>query len=256
MLGHQVLTELRKHVDVEAMSRTTTPAVDATNIASVERAIDLVRPSVVINCIGIVRQRSVAQAEAITVNALFPHLLADIVKSRNVHLVHISTDCVYSGRCGMYCEDDPVDPVDAYGMTKALGEPFGPHVTTIRTTFVGRELRRQSGLLEWFLRQRSCRGYRRHFFSVMTTLRVARVLASIVRDGAPRSGLFHLAGPRVSKHDFLMAVRDALQLDIEIAPDDATECDRSLIGERFRRTFGIPTAPTLTDIIEDLSDGI
>ena len=107
----------------------------------------------VVNCIGLVKQRPEAAdaAALVRANALFPHQLRAACAQRGARLIHISTDCVFSGDRGGYAEDDRPDPADLYGRSKLAGEPEGEGVLTLRTSMLGRELDRASGLLEWFL---------------------------------------------------------------------------------------------------------
>src|SRR5207244_2190179 len=116
--------------------------VDALAFDSVAKAVETARPDVVINAIGIVKQRATAHDPvlSITLNSLFPHRLAALCRSSRARLIHFSTDCVFSGRRGDYSEDDNPDPVDLYGRSKLLGEVDGSGVLTIRTSIIGREL--------------------------------------------------------------------------------------------------------------------
>src|SRR5262249_60392818 len=112
----------------------------------------------------------------IDINAAAHHRIARLCRNAGARLIHISTDCVFSGRTGMYTEQDIADAEDLYGRVKLLGEPVAPHCLTLRTSFVGRELSGKLGLLEWFLAQRGpINGFRRGIFSGVTTLEISRV---------------------------------------------------------------------------------
>jgi len=217
--------------------------VEATEAGTAAAAIDHTRPEVVVNCIGIVKQRAAASdaAQSIRVNALFPHLLARVCAEARCRLIHISTDCVFSGRRGGYTEDDEPDPLDLYGRTKLLGEVAGAGCLTLRTSMIGRELAGESGLLEWLLSQRGgrVRGYRNAVFSGLTTAALARVIGALVSDHGELEGLFHVASEPISKHDLLVRIDRALDLGIEIDPVDEPHCDRSLDGSRFASATGI-----------------
>src|SRR5688572_14501723 len=130
--------------------------VAAEDLESVKRAVMTTRPDVILNCIGIVKQDKAAKDPlmSITVNSLFPHRLANMARDAGARLIHLSTDCVFSGRDGNYAEDDLPDPPDLYGRSKLLGEVDGDGCLTIRTSMIGRELRGSHGLIEWFLSQR------------------------------------------------------------------------------------------------------
>ena len=170
MLGHVLWRECSARFDASATVRgasldgpftgaldpdRTLTGVTVEDLVSVEQALAHSDATVAVNCIGLVKQRPEATeaAEAIRINALFPHQLATACAAQGVRLIHISTDCVFSGRQGGYPEADPPDPVDLYGRSKLLGEPQGPGVLTLRTSMIGPELGRAQGLLEWLVAQ-------------------------------------------------------------------------------------------------------
>ena len=129
-------------------------SVDADNFDTLARVLDRVRPDAVINCIGIVKQLTAAQdpLRALPINSLLPHRLAQLCHLMGARLIHISTDCVFSGRKGNYRETDFADADDLYGRSKLLGEVDQQHVITLRTSIIGRELVNRNGLVEWFFR--------------------------------------------------------------------------------------------------------
>ena len=139
------------------------------------------RPEVVVNCIGIVKQRPAAKESvpSLEVNALFPHRLSLMCQAVPARLLQISTDCVFSGRKGGYTEQDLSDADDLYGRTKFLGELDEAHCLTLRSSIIGHELSRKTGLVEWFLAQKGgqCKGFTRAMFSGLTTAALADVLA-------------------------------------------------------------------------------
>ena len=215
--------------------------VSAEDMGSVANAVAEVGPDVVVNCVGIVKQASAASEAipCITVNALFPHRLADLCTERGSRLVHISTDCVFSGRAGGYTEDDIPDPVDLYGRSKLLGE-VDDGCLTIRTSIIGRELSGAGGLLEWFLAQHgSVRGFRRAVFSGLTTEALAELLATLICEHRELTGIRHVASAPISKHDLLGMLREAYGLDVQIVADDEMICDRSLDGTKLERETGV-----------------
>jgi dTDP-4-dehydrorhamnose reductase len=214
--------------------------VHADPIDSVTEAINRVRPDVVINCIGVIKQREEAKAAVpnILINALFPHQLADLCSAVRARLIHISTDCVFSGRRGTYSEADIPDPADLYGRAKLLGELNRPGCLTLRSCIVGWELRSGLGLLEWFASQRgrTIKGYRRAVFTGFATAVMVDLMADLIESHPDLSGLYQVASMPISKYDLLLRLRDALGWkDIAIVPDDQFRCDRSLVGTRFER---------------------
>jgi dTDP-4-dehydrorhamnose reductase len=224
----------------------------AEDIGTVRRVLDERRPDVAENCVGVVKQLAEAKdpVTSISVNALFPHLLARECRGRGIRLIHVSTDCVFSGKQGRYKESDSSDASDLYGRTKFLGEVPGPGCLTLRTSIIGRELHGSHGLIEWFLSQqgKSVRGFRRAIFSGLTTRELSRVICRVIESHPDLEGLYHVAAEPISKFDLLHLVRDAYGLDITIEPDDSFACDRSLDGTRFRKAAGY-VAPPWSEVI-------
>ena len=230
--------------------------VDLTDDAAIGATLLPTRPDTVINAAGLVKQRPGGQEAlaAITLNALLPHRLAVLCAAGGIRLIHLSTDCVFSGRQGKYREDDPADPSDTYGRSKLLGEVAGPGQLTVRMSAIGRELRGRSGLLEWLLANRGgrVRGFTRAVFSGLTTAELATTIASVLEHQPSLEGVWHVAAPAISKHDLLVSLRDALDIPLEIEPDEATVIDRSLDDARFRKTTGL-SRPTWESMISALA---
>ena len=221
--------------------------VAAEDMRAVETVLDAFSPQVVVNCIGIVKQIKAAY-DPITstqLNALFPHLLARACHQRGSRLLHISTDCVFSGLRGPYSEADVADADDLYGRTKRLGEVVGEGACTLRTSIIGPELRRGTGLLEWFLSQQSAAvdGFCNAFYSGFPTVVMADILRMVICEHAGLSGLWHVSSAPISKFDLLCLVRDTYRKDIQINPDTEFHCDRRLDSTRFREATGFTPAP-------------
>lgn len=229
--------------------------VSAEDFQSVVRAVDTVQPAVMINCIGIVKQAKAAKDPLISieVNALFPHRLARLCQRRGIRLIHISTDCVFSGRKGDYGENDLPDAEDLYGRTKFLGEVSYENCLTLRTSMIGRELETSHGLIEWFLSQegRTVDGYTRAIFSGFTTNALSEIIAKIVDEQPEMYGVWHIASYPISKFDLLSLVKKVYGLNIGIQRDEAVVCDRSLNADRFRQATGF-VPPTWYDMIEQM----
>ncbi len=225
--------------------------VAAQDFDSIVRACAQARPDVVINCIGIVKQDAAAKdpLPSINVNALLPHRLGDLCAAIGARLIHISTDCVFSGRAGHYTETDTPDATDLYGRTKLLGEVPRANCLTIRTSIIGRELAGAHGLVEWFFSQRgsTVRGFTKAVFSGWTTTALAEVLRRIIMEQAELSGLWHVAAEPINKFELLKLVRAEYELEIEIEVDETFVCDRSLDATRFRAATGLvpPTWPEM-----------
>jgi dTDP-4-dehydrorhamnose reductase len=229
--------------------------VQAEKIETVARALIKSKPDVVINCVGIVKQSQAAAdpIASITVNSLFPHLLARECSSHDARLIHFSTDCVFSGKKGMYSVNDSADPEDLYGRTKLLGEVGGKASLTIRSSLIGRELGTRNGLLEWFLAQRgkSVKGYKNAIFSGFTTLEMSNVISMILKEHENLTGIWHIASNPISKYDLLSLINREMDLGIQIEPEDSVVCDRSLDGSAFSSLTGY-RPPSWNDMIKEM----
>lgn len=255
MLGHQLVRDLRVHHQVQGTVRR---QVDVRDMDRVKSALAEISPEAVINATGIIPQRPQGSnlVESLQVNALFPHLLSRACGDIGARLIHISTDCVFSGERGGYREEDRPDPVDLYGYTKLLGEIYGEGRLTLRTSLVGRGLTHKTGLLDWFLNQHQpVNGYRNAIFSGVTTTELSRVVAKLLGEHPGASGLYHVSAEPISKFDFLVLVRKHFGLSTEIIPTDDPRVDRSLVSSRFRAEFKY-VAPPWNAMIEELAKGI
>jgi dTDP-4-dehydrorhamnose reductase len=214
---------------------------------SVIQVISRVKPTVVVNCIGVVKQKmkSVSRLESILINSLFPHRLANLCLAANSRLIQISTDCVFSGDKGGYVESDTADARDIYGRTKLLGEIDGEGLLTLRSSIIGRELSTTHGLIEWFLNQngKTVMGYKKAIFSGFPTIVLADILARIIVDYPNLEGVWHVASDPISKFDLLNLVRQTYELDIDIEPDEEVVVDRSLNADRFSQMTGFDSLP-------------
>ncbi|AYQ27175.1 MULTISPECIES: SDR family oxidoreductase [unclassified Polaromonas] len=214
--------------------------VDVLDDVALRAAFERVRPDVVINCVGLIKQKEHVEDPLVVlpINAMLPHRLALLCATGNVRLLHVSTDCVFSGRKGMYTEDDLSDAEDLYGKSKYIGEPRdAANVVTLRTSIVGRELNSSRALVDWFLAQQgSVHGFRRSIFSGMTTIELARVMRDVVLPDPSLHGLYHVSSAPISKFDLLKLVAAQYEKTIDVLPDDALVIDRSLDSSRFRQT--------------------
>jgi dTDP-4-dehydrorhamnose reductase len=230
--------------------------IDVMDLLALRRTLEAERPAVIINCVGIVKQRQEARMAipSITINSLLPHLLAEWAGNWGGRLIHFSTDCVFSGKKGNYCEDDPSDAEDLYGKSKFLGETTEANALTLRTSIIGRELDHFSSLLEWFLAQKgeNVKGFRRVIYAGVTTNHLADLVANIISDYPLLSGLYQVTAPAINKYDLLSRLRDAFNLDVEVVADDSEVSDRSMNGERFLEATGY-REPSWDDLIAQLA---
>ena len=230
--------------------------VDVENADHLLKAFAEVRPDVVLNCVGIVKQLSEADdpLTAIPINSLLPHRLAKLFATSGARLIHFSTDCVFSGSKGLYAECDTPDAADLYGRSKLLGEVDYANAITLRTSLIGHELAGNRSLVSWFLTQNgSVKGYRRAIFSGLPTIEIARVVHEHVLPNPDLCGLYHLSVDPISKFDLLRLVAHVYGKSIEIIPDDEFVIDRSLDSSRFRAETGYSPKPW-PDLIQAMHD--
>jgi dTDP-4-dehydrorhamnose reductase len=219
-------------------------SVDVTQFASVERAFETERPDVVVNAIGIVKQlpEATIPSRSIEINSLLPHRLDDLCRQVGARLIHLSTDCVFSGHKGNYREIDLPDATDLYGRSKLLGEVVdSPVALTLRTSMVGRELGTRHGLVEWFLSQAGgkVQGYARVLFSGLTTTALSEVIGDLIESRPNLTGLWHVSSDPISKYELLLSLNRAFGTRTQVDRDLNLQSDRSLDSSRFWSATGL-----------------
>lgn len=217
------------------------PGVDVEHYDSLLKTFAAVRPNVVINCIGLVKQLADSRnpLQAVPINTLLPHRLATLCEMSGARLIHISTDCVFSGTKGNYLETDFPDADDLYGRSKLLGEVDYPHAITLRTSIIGHELSGQRSLVGWFLaQQQSVKGFTKAVFSGLPTVELAHIVRDVVLPQPELHGLYHVAAQPINKFDLLKLVAKTYGKNIDIIPDETLVIDRSLNASRFKAATG------------------
>jgi dTDP-4-dehydrorhamnose reductase len=271
MLGHKLVQRFADHFDTWATLRGSASAiaaygifdpakvisgVDALHFDTVVGAVRRVRPDVIINCVGIIKQLAAAKDPvlSLTINSLLPHRLQRLAVDEGARLIHISTDCVFDGHKGMYTEADPSNATDLYGRTKSLGETSGSGALTLRTSIIGRELSTASGLVEWFLSQRGGRveGYTRAIYTGFTTDVMARLLRSVLVEHRALEGTLQVSSEPINKYDLLRLLDRAYGTAIDIVPSNTVRIDRSLDSSRFRALTGF-VPPLWTEMVDGLA---
>ncbi|MBT8582108.1 SDR family oxidoreductase [Polynucleobacter paneuropaeus] len=227
--------------------------IDAIGSHTLLKLFNKLKPDVVVNCIGLTKHQvnSNDPKIAIPLNALLPHRLVYLCGLVNARLIHISTDCVFSGEKGNYAEQDNADAIDLYGKSKALGELTNfPNAVTLRTSTIGPELRTKYGLLEWFLSQRkSCQGFSRAIFSGLPSVVLAEIIRDVIIPRKDLSGLYHIAAKPINKFELLGLIAKVYEKEIQIIEDDTFKIDRSLNADRFKIATGYK-APEWPELIE------
>jgi dTDP-4-dehydrorhamnose reductase len=272
MLGHAVLRFLAASPGIEVHATVRSPSardllpaalhsaitvgVDALNDDHLREVLERRRPAWVVNCVGVVKQLREAKEPlpSIAINSLLPHRLARLCAQVGARLVHVSTDCVFSGARGMYTEADFADADDLYGRSKFLGEVDCPHAITLRTSIIGPELASAHGLVGWFLAQRGeVKGFIRAIFSGVPTVELARIVRDFVMPSVGLRGVYHVSAAPINKFDLLSLVAREFALETRITPDSTLSIDRSLDSSRFRHATGY-TAPAWPELVRAMKD--
>ena len=221
--------------------------IDIYDFTRLVRLFSDVRPAIVLNAIGVIKQLAAAKdtLPSIEINSLWPHRLATLCGAAGARLVHVSTDCVFEGTRGMYRENDRPDATDLYGRTKLLGEVDYSHAVTLRTSIVGHEMASSVSLIDWFLSQPGprVRGFRKAIYSGFPTVELSRIIRDVVFPRQNLRGLWHVASAPICKYELLKLVARAYGKEIAIDPDDSVVIDRSLDGSRFSKATGYVAPP-------------
>lgn len=262
MLGHKLVQQLAGHFDVWGTIRGTIDTVtryglfdpmrtlanvSATDVGSIESAIQIVRPDVVVNAVGVIKQLPSAKnvINTLEMNSIFPHRLEELSHKYGFRLITIGTDCVFDGGKGNYSESDNPNATDLYGKSKALGEVTGENCLTIRTSIIGRELGTAHSLIEWFLsnRGKTVTGFANAIYSGFPTIVFADIIASLITDHKELSGLYHVASDPINKFDLLTLVNKYYDATINIERSEEFRIDRSLNGTKFEESTGFRPRP-------------
>ncbi len=257
MLGHKLIQRLATRFEVGGTIRggfssverfeifdreKTLERIHAESKESIEKAISAIRPDVVINAIGIIKQVPSAKdvVSSLEVNAIFPHRLAELSSRYGFRLINISTDCVFDGKKGNYSESDPPNATDLYGKSKNLGEVIAENCLTIRTSIIGRELDSSHSLIEWFLSNRggSVKGFVEAIYSGFPTTVLADIIGNLLVEQKDLSGIYHVAAEPINKFDLLNLVNKYYNASVTITPSNELKIDRSMDASKFNELTG------------------
>ncbi|QOY52693.1 dTDP-4-dehydrorhamnose reductase family protein [Candidatus Sulfurimonas baltica] len=250
MLGHQVVNYFLQFEEYDVVDiafrnkfREETIVLDVTNQNMLSKIIVDINSDFIINCIGVlIGGSNESISNAIYINSFLPHKLKDIAKTIEAKLIHISTDCVFSGKKGGYIEKDERDGQDTYAKTKALGEVIDNTNATLRTSIIGPELKTNGeGLFHWFMNQSgSINGFNKAIWSGVTTLELARVVKWAVENDI--TGLYHVTNNKsINKNELLNLFKKYTKKDIDIIAVDGKKVDKSFIDTRKEIDYAIPS---------------
>jgi dTDP-4-dehydrorhamnose reductase len=212
--------------------------IDVNNNVLMETIIKKIKPNIVINCVGIIKQNLNINnlKNVFLLNSIFPRYLSHLSKKYKFRFIHFSTDCVFSGKKGNYNENDFSDAIDSYGVSKFLGEDITGNNLIIRTSIIGHELKSSKSLLEWFLLQKtSVKGYVKAYFSGFTTNELARILQKYILANKELKGLFHLSSKPICKYNLLRIIKKVYKKKIKIIKNKDIVIDRTLDSTKFKK---------------------
>ena len=261
LIGHQIFEYFDNKLNYEVFncSRTSlnenTILLNALNFQEVEKTILEIKPQFVINCIGILIEGSNNNPKmAEEINGIFPNLLAEFCKKLKVKLIHISTDCVFSGKKGNYSEFDKPDSPLIYGKTKAQGEIIDKNHCTIRTSVIGPEINSTGNeLFDWFMSQSgSVNGYTRSIWSGVTTLELAKMVDCAIILNI--NNIYNFSSKvAISKYKLLCKIKKIFSRDIVIEKIDGVITNKSLIDNRCLINFNVPKYDIMiSDMLEKI----
>ena len=254
MLGHKLVQVLSRRFDVWATLRSelsrykyleifdlekTFELVDVANFEELERILKTLKPDVVINAVGIIKQLPTSRdvIKTLTINSIFPHKLGQAAEELNYRFITISTDCVFDGKKGNYTEEDISNAYDLYGKSKNLGEVVAKNCLTLRTSIIGREIETSHSLIEWFINNREgkVKGFKKAIYTGFPTIVLADIIGDIIEKFPDLQGLYHLSSDPISKFELLNLVNNEYGLNITIEADEEFKIDRSLDSTKLRR---------------------
>ncbi|RHX91210.1 NAD(P)-dependent oxidoreductase [Leptospira yasudae] len=221
--------------------------VDVLNDDELIRLFSNVRPDVVVNCVGIIKQQKLAKdpLAVLPINSLLPHRLSNLCKLIGARLILTSTDCVFDGKKGNYTETDIPDADDLYGRSKLIGEIGDQsHVFTIRTSIIGHELNSNYSLVDWFLSQEGeVKGYKKAIFSGFPSIEIAEIIKNVIIPNSKLHGLYHISSNPISKFDLLALVGEIYGRNNKISESEEVIVNRSLDSTKFKKETSYEPLP-------------
>ena len=245
MLGNQIIKEFLKDkkfkiFEMNRKKKNKSIKIDLEKKTQLIKKIVTVKPDFIINCIGWIKQKKINKTKAYEINSEFPLFLSKLAILLDFKLIHISTDCVFSGLKGNYTETDYKDAKDLYGLSKSLGEVKNINSCTLRTSIIGPEIKKKKfGLLEWFLSQREkIIGYNKVFFSGLTTLELSKVIRMNLLNKSIYNQILNVSSNPISKYELLKLIKKIFKKDIKIDRSNKIKLNRSLNSRKFKKITG------------------
>ena len=244
MIGHQLFKYLNlKNIKVYGTSRNQKKSPNlyyfdpVKNLNFINTIIKKIKPNCIINTIGIIKHRKQINdfKNTIFLNSILPHEIAKISNRNKIKFIHLSKDCVFSGKKGNYSETDIPDAKDMYGISKKLGEINYKNCLTLRTSFIGYELNNKTGLFEWVLNYKNKKidGFSNAFYNGFTTLELSKIIYKLIQSNIPIEGLYNLSSKKISKYKLLCLIINCFNLPIKVVKKATFFCDRTLNSRKF-----------------------
>lgn len=209
-----------------------------TDIFELEQLLDKINPDHLINCISCEKISESKSEELEKIFSTLPKMLGEYCTKKNIRLIQVSSDAVFSGKKGNYTEEDVPDPLDDYGKTKLKGEVIKDGHITLRTSIIGHDRFKKRGLLEWFLDQNNCSLFDRSIFSGITTYEFSNIISKIILKNKDLKGLYHISSDPISKFELLSLVKEIYNKETKIKKDSSVEINRSLSSKKFKESTG------------------
>ena len=265
MIGHKIAQVLAINNEVTGTSRKEISSRDlgikrATILNKdfvIDKSLDFISdimPDVIINCVGITTRRiNESNTNHLSlINSDLPKLINDWSMNNSIKMIHMSTDCVFSGKSGNYLDDDIPDAEDIYGYSKSIGEINNNKTLTLRSSMIGREIYNHTELFEWLIKNKNGKieGYDNVIYSGITTIRMAKIIDFILKENLNLSGIYNISSIPISKYDLLKLLINSFDLKIDISKTAQIKSNKVLISKKFTEITGIKT-PNWTDLISE-----
>lgn len=241
MLGSYVYKVIARHYITILIHR---PEYDIlkNDWSELEKFFDTAEPGdIIINCIGMIPQRNPNMHDLMKINAIFPIKLYEISQKKHLQMIHITTNCVFSGKKGHYSETDSHDAEETYGISKSLGECI-PNACIIRTSIIGEEVNNKVSLVEWIKQNKNSKifGYTNFYWNGVTCLTLAEIILEIIQKQKFWNGVRHFYSPNtISKYDLCNIVNKVYNLNILIEPQLLEESKDMTLSSIYKNDFKI-----------------
>lgn len=255
MAGHMIVMHLKSLNKYQVYNTVRKSILDENSIVcdilDMKKVIDIImdlKPDIIINCIGILNDKSnIDISKTIYSNSFFPQYLKVIGENYNIKVIHLSTDCVFTGFDGNYNESDIKDEMNIYGLSKNIGEIINNKDLTIRTSIIGPELKANGkGLFHWFMNQENyVYGYKNVYWSGVTTLELAKAIDRAI--DVDLCNLYHLVpNYKISKLNLLNIIKEVFNKEnTSVLVDDKIILDKSMINNRVDFDFNVKDYKTM-----------